>query len=280
MNNAVTAQKKAFDILKNEGVKELYHLDYDMLNMPYDALVDYVHPSDLGMQIYANAYEKMVREILNMKDGDEVTTRAVRQRREPATYEWMSRHAAIIDEVKTSGKKKALLGNSIFHQFGGVEGFSVQRAADVWNENFSDYINMGCGWDRIENLLWRVERGELDGADFEEVVIKIGTNNLSVKHSDSDILEGLNKLVKTIHLRQPKAKIIVCGILPRRDMETKIKNLNIKIRSLMSKLEYTSYKDLSSAVLLPSGKIDEKKFVDGLHPNNTGYKAVANILKK
>lgn len=60
------ASKKAYAALKKEGVDKLYYLTKEELNIPADGWVDYIHPTDLGMQAQAEAVEKKVREILNL----------------------------------------------------------------------------------------------------------------------------------------------------------------------------------------------------------------------
>lgn len=64
--NTIDAQREAFKILTEEGITGLYHLDNKTLNMPYDAYVDAIHPSDYGMWLYAQSYEKVLREILSL----------------------------------------------------------------------------------------------------------------------------------------------------------------------------------------------------------------------
>jgi hypothetical protein len=77
-----------------------------MIDFPEDGCVDNIHPNDLGMQAYADAYEKIIRKILNMPAGDLKITKPVSQRREPHMYEWKARHENIpaIYSVKTSEK--------------------------------------------------------------------------------------------------------------------------------------------------------------------------------
>ncbi len=280
VENTVVAQKKAFDQLTRDGVKGIYHITNEDLNMPYEAIVDYVHPSDLGMQIYADRYEKSIREILNMPVGDCTATRAVRQRREPAAYEWMDRQGVITSQMNSKESRSIFIGNSIIHQWGGVEGFKYQRADQVWQETFGSYVNMGCGWDRTENVIWRLERGALDGAKVDEAFVKIGTNNLSVKHSDGDILKGIERILDIIHDKQPGAKVILCGILPRRGMESRVATLNGKIKALAERVSYVTYLDLSDGLLLGSGKLDESMYRDGLHPNREGYEKIAASIER
>ena len=62
--NALT--REVIDSLHAAGVEDLYHLHVDSINFPQDGAVDYIHPNDLGMQAYADAYEKIVRQILRL----------------------------------------------------------------------------------------------------------------------------------------------------------------------------------------------------------------------
>ena len=52
--------------------------------------------------------------------------------------------------------------------------------------------NFGFGWDRIENVLWRVHHDELDGFDAEKIVLMIGTNNIGIS-TDDEIVSGLEE---------------------------------------------------------------------------------------
>ena len=93
--------------------------------------------------------------------------------------------------------------------------------------------NFGFGWDRIENVLWRVNHEELDGFAADQVILMLGTNNLHL-NSDEEILEGLGLLVDVIQIKQPTAKITLIGILPRRQYEERIHVLNLKISQIKS----------------------------------------------
>lgn len=136
------------------------------------------------------------------------------------------------------------------------------------------FHNLGYGFDRIENVLWRVYHGELDGYKAEEVVLMIGTNNLGVS-SDNEIVEGLRFLLSAIKQRQPEAKIKVIGILPRRGQENQIENINRRIRQMAQTAGYT-FNDPGKNLLLKEGKLDESLFSDGLHPNEEGYKRIVD----
>ena len=61
---ALAMQKEAYKILRKEGVAKLYYLSYEEIAMPQDATIEGSHPSDYGMQVYAEAYEKKLKKIL------------------------------------------------------------------------------------------------------------------------------------------------------------------------------------------------------------------------
>lgn len=56
---------KAYKALKSEGVENLYYLKYEDIGLNQYDSVDGVHPTDGGMLKYAQAYAKLIQEILN-----------------------------------------------------------------------------------------------------------------------------------------------------------------------------------------------------------------------
>ncbi|RHJ90487.1 SGNH/GDSL hydrolase family protein [Parabacteroides bouchesdurhonensis] len=268
-------QRKAYEALISEGVKELYYLSHDELNLPSDGWVDYVHPSDLGMMALSRAIEKKIREILQLPVGQLSTTTPVTQRREPHNYEWKARHQDILALNKSNPPRAVILGNSITHFWGGEPVGPHRNGTDSWDKIMrkEGFHNMGYGFDRIENILWRVYHDELSGYDADRIVLMAGTNNIFINTED-EIVEGIRFLLSAIHRQQPKAKIKVIGILPRRGEEDKVRRINESIRRMVSEEGYI-YCDAGLSLLQKDGKINESLFTDGLHPNAKGYWPIA-----
>ena len=262
---------KAFHHLQAIGFSNIFLLEKEDIGLDFDAYVDYIHPNDLGMQQNAKAYEKLIRQILKEPIGQLSTTIPKTQSRDIPVYKWEERHQAMLELNKTNPPKICLFGNSITHFWGGAPKASIARGQDSWEKVMlpMGIRNFGFGWDRIENVIWRINHDELAGFEAERIVFMIGTNNLHL-NNDDDILEGISALIKATNIRQSKAKILLIGLLPRREGEARIKQLNLKIAQL-AYLEGVDYADIGQPFLLDTGNIDEALFTDGLHPNNQGY---------
>ncbi|MVT10719.1 SGNH/GDSL hydrolase family protein [Chitinophaga tropicalis] len=278
-STANTALADACQQLQQAGIRQLYLLPASDIHFDLSATVDGVHPGDAGMQAYADAYVKTLRHILQEPEGTINTTIACRQYRELMRYDWDARHNEILSMNKAHAPKVAILGNSIIHFWGGLPQGPYARGADSWKAvmDAAGTRNMGFGWDRVENVLWRVYHEELDGYDAKKVIVMIGTNNLQM-NTNAEIIAGLQQLIAAIRQRQPKADILLAGILPRREMEERVVNINNGIMQLAGTAQ-VQFINPGQVLLLPDRHIDEKLFTDGLHPNAEGYNRLASFLQ-
>lgn len=271
--------RQAFTQLKAEGIDQLYLLTKSQINLSPDAMVDGTHPSDLGMQQYADAYERTLRTILDEPSGTISTTQPRTQSRDSRLYDWETRHREIMARLKTNPPRIVYIGNSITHYWGGEPKAPRAQGADSWKTVLEPLgvQNLGYGWDRIENVLWRVYHGELDGYKAEQVVLMIGTNNLQL-NSNAEITAGLKILIEAVKVRQPGAEILVIGILPRRNEEQRLALLNDGLAQMAGEAN-VKFAQPGTVFLKPDGKIDETLFGDGLHPNAEGYRRLAEKLQ-
>jgi lysophospholipase L1-like esterase len=181
---------------------------------------------------------------------------------------------------KEKAPEIVLIGNSITHYWGGEPTAHIVRGQDSWDKLFKgkEVRNMGFGYDRIENALWRIYHGELDGYQAKKVILLMGTNNLG-RNTNDEIIDGINELVRAVRHRQPKAEIYVAGILPRSGQEARVAALNELLQARLKSDEAT-YIDMTSEMIQPNGRIIKELFTDGLHPNKEGYQRMAKMLEK
>lgn len=147
----------------------------------------------------------------------------------------------------------------------------------IWSNHFARYrpANFGVIFDRIENVLWRVENGELEGIHPRVIVLLVGTNNLSTC-SDEQIVVGLRGLVRVVHQKQPDARVLLLGIFPRHDVPlARVRGINQKLAGV----DDVTFLDVGSVFLTPDGAVSPEFMPDGLHPSPAGFEQWAAALE-
>jgi lysophospholipase L1-like esterase len=205
------------------------------------------------------------------------------QDRDWPIYDWAVRHAAV---TKIAAERKAslvFLGDSITQMFGGEPHDRPQPGKEVWEEHYGkrNAANLGFGYDFVENTLWRLQHGELDGAVAKVVVILIGTNNVS-RNTPEDIAAGIRAICAEVHQRQPAAKTVLMAIFPRGPKpdatRAKLDAINKLIASLDGK-DGITFLDIGAKFLEPDGSITRETMGDFLHPTAKGYEIWARELE-
>lgn len=96
-------------------------------------------------------------------------------------YDWYDRHAEILQYQAAVDPQIVLIGDSITHFFGALSPQPMPSPANAPKAFGSAFaggrrvLNLGFGWDRTQNVLWRLDHGELDGLKPSMVVVNIGT---------------------------------------------------------------------------------------------------------
>lgn len=213
------------------------------------------------------------------------TTTPVTQDRDHAIYDWQKRHAEVLARNQEFKPDVVIFGDSIIHYWGGEPLAPKAWAPQAWSNCFAGLkvSNLGFGWDRTENVLWRIEHGELDGIKPKVIVIKIGTNNTAVDDSPADIASGIEAVCAAAHRKRPGAKILLLGILPRHDEKPPrpaiTEKVNTLLASRLSGLPWLTLRDFDSAFRGPDGAPDAKLFSDGVHVNAAGYEILGRKIR-
>jgi lysophospholipase L1-like esterase len=198
---------------------------------------------------------------------------------------WMLRHEGYVNEAKKGGVNLLFLGDSITDGWRWGTGGSK-----IWPQVYAPRAaaNFGIGWDRIQNVLWRVENGELENIAPKVVVLLIGTNNSGneddghPRNTTPEIIAGISNLVRQIQFRLPQSKILLLGLFPRGQkgdpIREQVKAVNAGISTLADDGK-TRFLDLGDKFLEPDGTLSRGLFPDLLHPNERGYRIWTDAME-
>jgi len=192
-------------------------------------------------------------------------------------------------EKRTQGKIDVyFMGTSITRRWGATD---YPDFLANWKQNFFGWNAADFGWgaDRIENMLWRIENGELDGVNPKIIVIDAGTNNVGSVPGDQakidDITRGLRALIDLCRRKAPNATIVVTGIFPRNDNRTnplaviaEINRINENL-ARMADGKWIRYVNVNDKWADATGKLYDGMTGEGLHPTVKGYQIWADALK-
>ena len=197
------------------------------------------------------------------------------QNRDWRIYDWAERHAACVELMKARQPEIVMLGDSITHFWGGEPVGGRRTGVDEWDRFFAGkrVVNLGYGWDRTENVLWRLTHGEFEHVNPKVVVVMIGTNNIDLNTPD-EIAAGITAICAELHRRAPAAHILLLGIFPRGKTPDatrgKVDAVNQRIASLDGTNGVT-YLDIGKTFLEADGSISDEIMYDYLHPSAKGY---------
>lgn len=211
---------------------------------------------------------------------------------------WTNRHAAKLIEVQGKQENVDLLfvGDSITHFWSEKTdqpyGYLFEGGLSIWNQYYVNGVgnagrkpvNLGYGGDTTENILWRLQHGEMQGIFPKVAVILAGTNNTGLRTAEpaAETAQGVQAIIREIRLRSPYTKILLHGITPR-DSPTdgrRIKNNAINaILQTYNDNEFVFYLNLDSLFLNGNGTVNTALMPDNLHPNLAGYTVWAPAME-
>ena len=195
-------------------------------------------------------------------------------------------HEQLVEKAKMGGIDIYFEGDSITRRWGTSDNAWKANLAN-WTSNFFGWNAADFGWgaDLTQNILWRLENGELDGANPKIIVVLAGINNVgTVPGGDEkveNITHGLQAIVKVMQEKAPNAVIILTGIFPRNDNMAVIPEIN-KINENLAKMadgKKLRYINVNDKLADENGKLYPGMTVDRLHPTPRGYQIWADALK-
>ena len=198
-------------------------------------------------------------------------------------------HRDLLKKAKSGVIDVYFVGDSITRRWHGNDYPSFQAN---WNKNFFGWnaANFGWGGDRTENVLWRLEHGELDGVNPKVIVLLIGTNNVGEAPPEGndgalidDVVNGIKAILGVVQQQAPNAKIVLMGITPRNaNGDTAVMPTISRINDRIAKFAdgaKIKYLNINEKLADREGRLYDGVTEDGLHLSTKGYQIWADALK-
>ncbi len=183
-----------------------------------------------------------------------------------------SRHTDFLREIKAGNGDFdfILIGDSITDWWPKRNGPDTYACFAPWKP-----LDLGVAAETTEEVLWRLQNGELDGIHPKVIMLLIGTNNLGKGDKPEWAVAGIKKILETIRAKQPQAKILLLAIFPRAataqdGIRKKIDETN-KLLPALADGKDILFMDIGPKFLDEQGNLSKDIMPDLLHPNAKGY---------
>ena len=202
---------------------------------------------------------------------------------------WLPRHQQKLEEnrkLKAAGKNPQVvfIGDSI------TEGWE-KSGQPVWQRYYAKYdaVALGFGGDHTENVLWRLQHGEVDGLAPKVAVLMIGTNNTGDRNDDPKATAaGVKAVIDELRRRLPQTKVLLLAVFPREEQPAAfLRRLNERVNAIISGYaddRYVFFANINASLLNADGTLSRDVMPDMLHPQEKGYEIWARsmdpVLKK
>ncbi|XP_015417692.1 PREDICTED: platelet-activating factor acetylhydrolase IB subunit gamma isoform X2 [Myotis davidii] len=185
----------------------------------------------------------------------------------------MSLHHRFVADSKDKEPEVVFIGDSLVQ---------LMHQCEIWRELFSPLhaLNFGIGGDGTQHVLWRLENGELEHIRPKIVVVWVGTNNHG--HTAEQVAGGIKAIVQLVNQRQPQARVVVLGLLPRgqhpNPLREKNRRVNELVRAALAGYPRAHFLDADPGFVHSDGTISHHDMYDYLHLSRLGYTPVCRAL--
>jgi lysophospholipase L1-like esterase len=200
----------------------------------------------------------------------------------------MKAHEQLLEKRKAGRIDVYFEGDSIVRRWGATD---YPELLANWDKNFHGWNVADFGWgaDTTQNILWRLQNGELDNVHPKVIVLLAGTNNIGNRPSPEgvdaradDVANGIRAILEAMRAKAPEATIILTAIFPRNDNMAMMPVVN-KTNERMAALadgKRIRFININDKLADADGKLHPGMMNrDKLHPSVEGYQFWADALK-
>lgn len=189
-------------------------------------------------------------------------------------------HEQLLAKAKQGRIDVYFVGDSITRRWGATD---YPEFLAHWKRTFHGWNAGDFGWggDTTQNILWRLQHGELDGVNPKVIVIMAGTNNVGRTPPDAakieDVTRGVKAIVATCRQKAPAATLVLTAIFPRNDGPDLMPGIT-RINENLARLadgKTVRFLNVNDRLADSEGRLFPGMMGDQLHPSLKGYEVWA-----
>jgi lysophospholipase L1-like esterase len=181
-----------------------------------------------------------------------------------------------VKRAKESNAAIVFLGDSL------VQGWSEQPR---WKERYAKLgaVNFGVGGDGTPQLLYRIDKGILDGLNPKVVMLSVGVNNVWPGFGAEDTVKGIKAVVAAIQAKVPNVKVLLVSNWQFFDKgdggsRKRVDTINAALKEFADSKQVRLL-EISERLLKPDRELDLKFYAgDKLHLSAEGYRVWAEAM--
>ncbi len=205
-------------------------------------------------------------------------------------YDWYARHERCRRLANTKSHDVVLIGDSITH-FWKCDDAPRSTGDDSFDALFGSLtaLNLGYGYDRTQNVLYRLRNGEFANQEPRFAVLHIGSNNLNGSPNlppdpPLEVAAAIADIIALIREFSPATRVILMEVFPRGEggdaLAERIRATNRLLRERFADDPAVIMVDLAPEFGTPTGGIKPELSDDFCHPNAAGYRIWAGKLQE
>ncbi|BDA47685.1 probable platelet-activating factor acetylhydrolase IB subunit beta [Coccomyxa sp. Obi] len=243
-----------------------------------------------------------------LTEGNRRALRRQKQHHHSVEDEWLKVHRRYVEEMEAAeaadgrGWDVLFYGDSIMEEwrgtFLGAPWGPFSDVKKVWAEFFASKpytsLALGIAGDKVEQLLWRLQNGELPVSKHPKVVaIMIGTNDLvgnCTLQSAAETAAGIMEVNSLLHSELPQTHILNLAVLPKGEVwPNRCSDAILAVNSDLEEYakanpDFAHYANFGKGFLSDEpvgGRYDVKEALmpDSLHPSAVGMRIIASQLE-
>lgn len=193
---------------------------------------------------------------------------------------WMERHDRTVSRIRQGPVDLLFIGDSI------TQGWE-EDGRPVWDQYYAGRraMNLGYNSDQTDNVLWRLQHGELDGITPKLAVVMIGTNNSAMREDPPEnTTAGIQAILTTLRTRLPGTRILLLAIFPRGlTNDDPLRRVNEAVNARLPSLadqRQVFFLNINRRFLDADGRLSAEIMPDALHPSALGYRIWAEGMEE